>query len=347
MVQYYASLIRQQKLARLALIAASVSFLIGVLLPIGFGTNYQTKAPPTDRSALSATNNVPTNVLAGQKPRSDFQTAPSLQTPTAKLVSDISGVGTGILQQVEGVRSAVSQLEQQRFNITIPERFKGKTVREVELKSSDKAIALTFDDGPWPKTTLQVLEILKENKIKATFFWVGSALNEYRDIGKQVVAEGHTIANHTWSHRYHKVSQETAAQEIGDTADLIKELTGIDSPLFRPPGGVENNGLVEYAHSQDHVNVMWSSDSKDWSKPSADRIRDNVVNSAKPGRIILMHDGGGNRSATVRALPEIIATLKQRGYQFVTVPELLMMATQDTDQPEKAASPSEMENSGE
>ncbi|MEL7038715.1 MAG: polysaccharide deacetylase family protein, partial [Cyanobacteria bacterium J06592_8] len=110
------------------------------------------------------------------------------------------------------------------------------------------------------------------------------------------------------------------------------------TPIFRPPGGVENNGLVDYVTSRDYVNVMWSSDSRDWMS-SASSIIYNVLDTVKPGRIVLLHDGGGNRSATVTALPEIIAELQEEGYRFVTIPEMLEMADQqlakqESQQPE-------------
>ena len=151
---------------------------------------------------------------------------------------------------------------------------------------------------------------------------MGSALKNQKDIAKVVVNEGHVIANHTWSHRYQKYSPSGAAEEIESTAKLIEELTGIESPMFRPPGGVLDNGLVDYVLKKNYVNIMWSADSQDW-KSSSEGIINNVLKQAKSGGIILMHDGGGDRAATVKALPTIIKKLKEQGYTFVTVPELL------------------------
>jgi peptidoglycan/xylan/chitin deacetylase (PgdA/CDA1 family) len=234
------------------------------------------------------------------------------------------------------MQTKLVKLEKQRFHYPVPQQFQGKKVEKVTLKNNERVIALTFDDGPWPETTEQVLEILQKHKIKATFFWVGMAAEKHPEIAKKVAQAGHEIANHTWSHKYEKMSPETAAWEIDEMDELIEELTGIKTTLFRPPGGVQDNGLVDYIYSQNYVNVMWSSDSFDWND-SAQQIVDNVVQTAKPGGIILMHDGGGDRYATVEALPDIIEQLKEQGYRFVTVNELLHLAEDQPNQDELEA----------
>jgi peptidoglycan-N-acetylglucosamine deacetylase len=207
---------------------------------------------------------------------------------------------------------------------SVPAKFHGKTVSQVQPSNNEKVIALTIDDGPWPKTTLQMLDILKQNDVKATFFWVGQALQANPEIGKKVVAQGHAIGNHTWHHWYKKMDTATAKSEIERTSELIYKTTGVKTSLFRPPGGFLNNGLATYAKSQKQSVVMWSLTSADTdprAKPQA--FVNNVLKGAKPGAIVLMHDGGGDRYRTVQALPQIISGLKQQGYRFVTVPELL------------------------
>jgi len=232
---------------------------------------------------------------------------------------------------------ALAEAEKVKFlNLPLPLQFQGKIIRQIKLNTQDKAIAqgeplkaiaLTFDDGPWPEITSQVLDILKGNNVKATFFVVGKQVQKYPQLLKQVVAEGHAIGNHTWSHQYGPYNESTAAREIEDTATLIYQTTGVKTSLFRPPAGILNNGLVTYAQQQNYGVVMWSVDSKDWrSRPTrTPAFIDNVLKEAKPGGIVLLHDGGGDRSATIKALPQLIAQLKKRGYQFVTVPELLEM----------------------
>ncbi|MDZ8221994.1 polysaccharide deacetylase family protein [Nostoc sp. ChiVER01] len=210
---------------------------------------------------------------------------------------------------------------------TVPAKFQGKTVYQVHPRNNEKVIALGIDDGPWPKTTLEMLDILKQNDVKVTFFWVGQALQANPDLAKREVAEGHAIGNHTWHHWYRRMDEATAKSEIDRTADLIYKTTGVKTALFRPPGGFLNNGLAAYAKSQKDAVIMWSLTSADTdphAKPQA--FVNNVLKGAKPGSIVLMHDGGGDRQRTVQALPQIISGLKQQGYRFVTIPELLKMA---------------------
>ncbi|MBD2279009.1 MULTISPECIES: polysaccharide deacetylase family protein [Nostocales] len=212
------------------------------------------------------------------------------------------------------------------LNFTVPAKYQAKTVYQVAPSNKEKVIALTIDDGPWPKTTAKMLDILKQNHVKATFFWVGTALQENPEIGKRVVAEGHAIGNHTWHHWYRKMDQATAKSEIEKTNELIYQTTGVKTSFFRPPGGYLNNGLAAYAKSQKNSVVMWSVTSADTDPRAKYQVFvKNVIRDAKPGAIVLMHDGGGNRERTVKALPEIISGLKQQGYRFVTVPELLEM----------------------
>ena len=246
-----------------------------------------------------------------------------------------------IAQQDQAYKKVIARLAEQervkRLNLPVPVQFQGKTIRDVQLNSQDKAIAqvapekpiaLTFDDGPWPNSTSQVLDVLKKSNVKATFFMVGMQVQKYPQLLKQVVANGHAIGNHTWSHQYDHYNASAAAREIDRTAEIVYKTTGVKTSLFRPPAGILNNGLVNYAHEKKYAVVMWSVDSKDWRSRRTTRqaFIDNVLKEAKPGGIVLLHDGGGDRSNTVQALPQLISQLKKHGYKFVTVPELLEIA---------------------
>ncbi|AFY34274.1 polysaccharide deacetylase family protein [Calothrix sp. PCC 7507] len=215
--------------------------------------------------------------------------------------------------------------------VEVPKQFQGTTIYQAQLKPTEKVISLTFDDGPGPKNTAQVLEILKQNNIKATFFMIGEMVKIYPKIAKQVAEDGHVIGNHTWHHWYRNMDTITAASEINRTADIIYKTTGVKTTLFRPPGGFLHNGLVDYAKSQNYAVMMWSNQSGDAERhsPQASGQVKNVLKGAKPGSIVLMHDGGGNRARTVQALPQIIAGLKSQGYRFVTIPELLEIQAQE------------------
>ncbi|MDZ8026056.1 MAG: polysaccharide deacetylase family protein [Nostoc sp. SerVER01] len=213
----------------------------------------------------------------------------------------------------------------------VPNKFQGTVIYQGKLKPNEKVIALTFDDGPSPKNTAQILEILQKNKIKATFFMIGQMVKYFPQVAKQVAADGEVIGNHTWHHSYRHMNVVTAASEINTTADIIYQTTGVKTTLFRPPGGFLNNGLADYAKSQKYTVIMWSEVVGDAERPlpQVPKMVKNVLKNAKPGAIVLMHDGGGNRSRTVQALPEIIDGLKAQGYRFVTIPELLEIQAQE------------------
>ncbi|MEG4938620.1 polysaccharide deacetylase family protein [Microcoleus sp. F4-D5] len=301
---------RRRKTLIVAFMAATGSFLLGVTLPINLRANQPLE--PIQAQVLAVS-----------------------QSQEQQPVSNINQFSKAIANRVEFSQKALAQVQAIRFQSAVPSQFKGTTIREAKLDSQHKAIALTFDDGPWPTTTTQILDILKENNIKATFFWVGRYLQSYPEIGKQVAAAGHAIGNHTWNHEYLKYNEYGAAREIDRTSSLIEDLTGIQTSMFRPPGGILNNGLVAYAQKKNYAVVMWSADSFDW-RTLTESLMDNVMRQANSGGIVLMHDGGGNRARTVKALPDIIARLRKEGYSFVTVPELLQMQEQQLKHQETA-----------
>jgi peptidoglycan/xylan/chitin deacetylase (PgdA/CDA1 family) len=208
----------------------------------------------------------------------------------------------------------------------IPNRFHSQIVRNIEVAPQNRVVALTFDDGPWQKGTPKVLEILRQQKVRATFFMIGRHIQMYPAIAQQVVAAGHGIGNHTWSHKFKPTSPEEIITEIENTTYLLKKATGLRTDLFRPPGGYLHNGLVDYANQKKYLTVMWTVDPAD-SKPktTTQQILDHVLKETKPGSIILLHDGGGDRSATIKALPQIISGLRSQGFSFVSIPELLAL----------------------
>lgn len=230
-----------------------------------------------------------------------------------------------------GFRIALKTIDdldlKQRRHYQPPAKFQGLTIDGVKLPPHQKAIALTFDDGPWPKTTAKMLDILEEHDVKATFFVLGSNVRRFPDLLKRVVQEGHAIGNHTWNHKYGYHHPSLAQREIQLTAKEIEKHTGFKTSLFRPPGGYLSNGLVAHARAQKHVTLMWTVD--DTYKGTVEQAINNVVNNASPGGIVLMHDGGGDRKLMIQALPHIITRLRQQGYQLVTIPQLLEMANAD------------------
>ena len=197
---------------------------------------------------------------------------------------------------------------------------------------TEKKIALTFDDGPNEPYTSQILQILKDNNIKATFFLLGKNVEAFPDAARAIVAAGHAIGNHSYDHRQLLTKTSTqVSQEILKTEKAIEDATGRKTTLFRPPYGDKNTLTVHETRKLGYVMVEWSVSAEDWRKPGPQKIVDNVMSHIRNGDIILMHDGdkwrhGSDRSQTVQALPVIIARLRQQGYAFVTVPDLLKLA---------------------
>lgn len=196
----------------------------------------------------------------------------------------------------------------------------------------DKVIALTFDDGPWSETTAQVLDVLKEHGAKATFFTVGNRIDgEGVDLVKRAASEGHQICTHSFSHAsgsgqgvnlgYMTPEEQTAEIEQGFAA--IQNATGAEaSRVIRTPGGNYGEEVMRAIGPIVSAEIGWNIDSQDWRKPGAGAIADQI-RSVWPGAIVLMHDGGGDRSQTVEALKAALPYLKDQGYRFVTVDELL------------------------
>lgn len=204
----------------------------------------------------------------------------------------------------------------------LPERFRGITISSVKPRNGAKMVALTFDDGPWPIYTNQVLDILKRENVKATFFVIGRQVAPYRSLIQRIHNEGHQLGNHTWNHKY-RMTAEQVVFEMDSTDRAIKEVIGKTPPYFRPPGGFLNNGLAARAKGRGNVVVMWSTAVNDTAKNSSADTIYNAAIRAQNGGILLLHDGGGNRKSTVTALPRIIAHFKKNGYKMVTLEELL------------------------
>ncbi|GAC42846.1 polysaccharide deacetylase family protein [Paenibacillus popilliae] len=196
-----------------------------------------------------------------------------------------------------------------------------------EVPSAGKRIALTFDDGPNPKNTPAILELLKQYDARATFFLVGWRVKDNPELVKRTLREGHEVGNHSYYHKYFRrgIPPAEIEDDMMKAHRLIEEVTGMAPHLYRPPGGYYNQQLVDVAHANDYRIVMWSwhQDTKDWSSPGVQRIVNKVLNSARNGDIVLMHDVAGGRSQTVEALKTILPELKRRGYSMVTVSELM------------------------
>lgn len=187
-----------------------------------------------------------------------------------------------------------------------------------------KRIALTFDDGPHPRNTPKILDILDKYGIKATFFLIGVNAKNYPEALKMVIDKGHEIGNHTYSHKPLKSkSKDEIYKEIMDTEREIAKSGSFSTSLIRPPCGLYDNTLVEIAIENDYKIVLWNIDTKDWAHTSSSDIFAKVVNNVRGGDIVLFHDYISGENNTVEALNLIIPKLISLGYEFVTVSELL------------------------
>jgi peptidoglycan-N-acetylglucosamine deacetylase len=226
--------------------------------------------------------------------------------------------------------------------------------------AGEKRIALTFDDGPMPPFTQQILDILRSRNAKATFFVCGKDAERHPDIVRRIHSEGHAIGNHTWSHPYLYFMRRTKiAEEIDRTQRVIQQATGSTPRFFRPPYGARWFGLYPVLRERGLQLVQWSASGNDW-KVGADAIVSSVRAGLRPGAVILLHDGrqkpGGylqeilrrdfratddqsqrlalrepqaDASETVKALPAIIEAAQEMGYEFVSVEDFLPFGPRD------------------
>lgn len=184
-------------------------------------------------------------------------------------------------------------------------------------------VCLTFDDGPHPAFTHQVLDVLERYGIVATFFCVGLHASAFTGEIERMSAADHEIGNHSWSHPFlPDLSQRQLDRQVRETGEAIRAISGTTPALFRPPYGSQTPKVLSWL-TQHQVNVaMWDVEAFDWAMPGSSEIARIVLDGTGPGSIILLHDGGGDRSQTVAALPEIIEGLLEREYEFATVSAL-------------------------
>ncbi|MBO0778067.1 MAG: polysaccharide deacetylase family protein [Ktedonobacteraceae bacterium] len=191
-------------------------------------------------------------------------------------------------------------------------------------RSDVPKIAFTFDDGPHPINTPKILAILRQYHVPATFFTEGRYVQQYPWFVKQELAAGHIVGNHTWDHpELPTLSPQQQTQEIASTSAMMRQMTGVTPPFLRPPYGELDEPVKQEIVANHLSTVLWDIDPRDWSCPGIESIINTVLSNAHHGAIVLMHDGGGDRSQTVAALPEIIQGLRQRGYTLVTISPLL------------------------
>ncbi len=196
----------------------------------------------------------------------------------------------------------------------------------------ENIVAITFDDGPNPVYTPQILDILKEKEVKATFFAVGLHVKKYPDIARRIVAEGHDIGNHTYTHKDLVPStRRMVLAQVHKTDQVIKRVTGVATNLFRPPRGIYSNAVRKLLVDEEGYRlILWSLSSTDWRKINPSSILKRVARYIRPGAILLFHDSGalirregGSRENTVESLGMVIDYLRDKGYEIVPVSEMI------------------------
>ncbi len=198
----------------------------------------------------------------------------------------------------------------------------GVRVSYSSVKTSEKILAMTFDDGPHPSLTPKILDILKERNIKATFFVIGKQVKMYPDIIRRIIAEGHEIGNHTWTHcSLTSRSDEQIRKELQQSADAVFEVAHVRPQLVRPPYGAINTRIKNLLFTEfGYSTIMWSVDPQDWRRPGVSVVTSRLVSGAHPGAIMLAHD---IHPPTILAMPPMFDQLISQGYQFVTVSQLM------------------------
>ncbi|WP_323034798.1 polysaccharide deacetylase family protein [Pararhodobacter sp.] len=190
------------------------------------------------------------------------------------------------------------------------------------VRTSRAAVALTFDDGPHPTHTPMLLDILARYNVKATFYVIGQSVRRYPEILHRIVAEGHEVGNHTWTHpTLSRLGNGSVLSEIDRTQEVVWRTVGALPVTMRPPYGAMSSQQSHMLNDQRNIpTIMWSVDPEDWRRPGSSVVADRMVRGAQPGSVILAHDIHG---PTIRAIPQAIEGIAARGLGFMTMSELL------------------------
>ncbi|MBC8101872.1 MAG: polysaccharide deacetylase family protein [Cytophagales bacterium] len=254
-------------------------------------------------------NRTPANRLTPERIKGMLENEDSIFWEAAR--RDVYGASSGTMRTI-----AARRLELRRRV--------GQTVfgRELEPRwAGKKRVALTFDDGPHAATTQAILDILKRSRVPATFFFVGTMAERHPELVRAAFRDGHSIGNHTFHHvTMVKLSEADAVTEIKACGNVLKAATGVSPHLFRPPGGQYHSVIAEDAAALGYHTILWTCDPGDYQRLHPATIAQRTLKTVTPGGIILLHSGV---TETLRALPYIIQSLREAGYTFVTVDEML------------------------
>ena len=251
------------------------------------------------------------NIAALEEPFTDnvFMTGDGLRVEFDEPVGDSISAGDAFVIEYKYIYYGLS--------FELPDEYKPPEPNPIDPKK-EKVVALTFDDGPSKSVTTKLLDLLDKYDVKVTFFVVGDFIEQNPDVLKAEAERGHTIGLHTLHHDYSWVKDtQGAIKNLQDEEDMINEICGVRPYLFRPPGGIMNSKLLQ---ALGRPAIIWDVDPQDWKYKDADHVYNEVMNQVTSGDIVLSHD---LYETTYQAYTRIIPALKERGYRFVTVDELL------------------------
>ena len=236
-----------------------------------------------------------------------------------KYLALISLIFSALFAMIWGGTYAVNRLTQQQTTGAWSSSTRSLPIYSVARE--DKKIAISFDCAWGVEYTDKLLEIMAKNDVKCTFFAVEFWVKKYPDYAKKIIQAGHELGTHSKTHPYmSKLSKTEILQELQDSCATIEQITGVKPTLFRPPYGDYNNLLIDTAKELSLYTIQWDVDSLDWKNLSATEIALRIINGAKSGSIILCHNNGLH---TAEALPMIFSSLKNKGFTFVPIGELI------------------------
>lgn len=242
---------------------------------------------------------------------------------------EISAGAAGAIEvkiPMEKIKPYLNEKFAKKIDVKIPEKDNSKEEEQysednVTLDPNGKYVALTFDDGPRPDVTPRILDTLKKHDAKATFFMLGSQVEYYPSLANKVEEAGHDIGNHTMNHQDLSIlDSNKIKEEAQKSSRIIEKATGQKPTLLRPPYGAWNDSVKRVTKEMGVPMVMWSVDSLDWKSRNAAAVNEEVMSNVAPGSIVLLHD---IHPSTADALPQLLSSLEEQGYQMVTVSQLL------------------------
>lgn len=271
--------------------------------------------------------------VAEAKPATPAGTAPApVSAPEIKPPADpaLASIVQNYQKQVapapqagEGATSPGSPSSYQQSLAAKPVRTPGPDTKIIRSwPTGRKWVALTYDDGPHPEHTPKLMDLLKSKNVKATFFVLGPMVEKSPEVAKALAEAGFEIANHTVNHKeFRRMSKEQIREEIDGATKIIKEVTGTEPKVMRPPYGQAPKNVQEVTDELGLRIVTWNVDTEDWKRAPAEKMRDTILKNVSDGAIILMHDTHGER--VYDATAQVIDEVRAKGYEFVTVSELL------------------------